>query len=68
MHLLRSETFYSKSTDNAYSRLMHIEHEVFEDMELLIHFGERIIASFTIFLTNIYGFCSQRLGAAPVSE
>jgi hypothetical protein len=58
-----SGQFYSKSFDDAYSRLMHIEHEVFEDMEVLIHFGERIITSFTIFLTNIYGFCSQRCGA-----
>lgn len=53
------ESFHSTSIDNAYQRLTHIESEVFEDMEFLIHQGGKIITSLINSLQGAYHFVSS---------
>lgn len=50
------DSFHSKSIDNAFNRLVHIEHEVFEDIEFLIQLGGKIITSIIKSLRSIYNY------------
>jgi hypothetical protein len=50
------ESFHPKSIDNAYQRLVHIESEVFEDIEFLIHLGGKIITSMINSLQSAYNY------------